>query len=199
MPETKHSKALTVKDLLIYFLAGVMVVCGGILVFLWYSAPREFAFFGVIGVGVVATGGYLLYANMNTVKSSAVVNIGKTYEISGQENCLNLYARKNSLGKVVLDKLIFETMTKPEGQPHQVLNNNKHYYFNKWNMEKNKIEPLELADEPSIPPDVLAKYIELPAQRKYLKHRDSMMKMIGPVVLAVFNIITFFVIIALSG
>ena len=113
---------------------------------------------------------------------------------------MNIYAAHDEdIGAVVPQRIVFENVYKPAGQPQRCLNTNKDYYVHMWDIKKSRLVPFVLADRKYTDPSILARYLGLPAQRKYLRNRESLMKLIGPGILAVAVIGAFITIIALSG
>lgn len=116
-------------------------------------------------------------------------------------NSLNIYAYKDKdeEDKVYPLKLAFENVYEPAGQPQRCLNDNKDYFVNISDVGTKKLKPFILPDSRYTDPSIMARYLNLPAQRKYLRHRESLMKYIGPGLLLVANIGAFIAIIALGG
>ena len=118
----------------------------------------------------------------------------------GTINCLNIYAGLDAdIGKVVAQKVVFEAMVNPMGQPQRCLNLGKDYYVHIWDIEKGRLVPFILPDSKYTDPSILARSLALPAQRKYLRNRESLLRLIGPGLLFVGVLIGFITIIALSG
>lgn len=113
-------------------------------------------------------------------------------------NSLNIYATKD--GDIVrVQKIAFENVYQPMGQPQKCLNTGKFYYVHIWDIAKGKLVPFMLPDSKFTDPAIMARYLDLPSQKKYLRHRESLMHYIGPGILAIMCIAGFIAIIALSG
>ena len=118
----------------------------------------------------------------------------------GTINSLNIYASMDEdIGKVVAQKVVFEAMVSPMGQPQRCLNLGKDYYVHIWDIQKGRLVPFVLPDSKYTDPSILARSLALPAQRKYLRNRESLLRLIGPGLLFVGVLIGFITIIALSG
>ena len=207
MPDTKQDNKVkrSAREWLLLTCGAVMLISGAGLLWLWSMNTRD-PLSATAGMGLIAGGGYLIYTNLFTQGTGVKVNITGDIVLTGRENCINYYVTKNEDGSYSPDKLVFEEKPKDElkkigGQPHQLINNGKYYFLNRvvYNKNDSVLKSWELKDSPGISPEALAKYIELPGQRAYLKHRDSVLKMIGPALLTILNIVGLIVIIALAG
>ncbi len=117
---------------------------------------------------------------------------------NGQPNSLNIYAIKDG-DIIVAQKIAFENVYEPVGQPQKCLNTGTFYHVNIWDIAKGKLVPFILPDSKFTDPAIMARYLGLPSQKKYLRHRESLMHYIGPGILAVMCVAGFIAIIALSG
>ena len=187
-------------------LLGLGVWVGG----LWLASPDLLAL-GFLTI-VLLIGGVVLVIRQvkhrHDVGGGAMVNIGQVPSVAAEQvggngstpNSLNIYAANDEdIGAVVPKRIVFENVYEPVGQPQRCLNTNKDYYVHIWSIEKNKLVPFVLPDLKYTDPSILARYLGLPAQRKYLRNRESLIKLIGPGILAVAVIGAFITIIALSG
>ncbi len=114
------------------------------------------------------------------------------------ENSLNIYAVKDG-DIVIAQKIAFEDVYKPVGQPQKCLNTGKFYHVHIWDIAKGRLVPFILPDSKFTDPAIMARYLGLPSQKKYLRHRESLMHYIGPGILAFMCVAGFIAIIALSG
>lgn len=177
---------------------------------LWLASPDILAL-GILTIALFGGGGILVKRQIKhrgDIKGEVLVNIGQVSGVSNDQvgkngfkpNSLNIYAiRDEDVGAVVPQRIVFENVYQPLGQPQRCLNTNKDYYIHIWNIEKSRLVPFMLPDRKYTDPSILARYLGLPAQRKYLRNRESLIKLIGPGILAVGVIVGFITIIALSG
>jgi hypothetical protein len=169
---------------------------------LWFANTRN-AFMGLIAIALFMAGGYIIYSKLSSGKSDTAIVSEHTVTRTGKENTVTFYAKKNDKGKVILGDMLFENLPGEElkkyGQPHHYMNLGKSYYERIYDITTNTFIPLAVPDGSYVDPAIMGKYMELPAQRKYLKHRDSLLKMLGPGLLALMDGIGFIVIITQVG
>lgn len=184
----------------VLFGGGIILALTGIgLLFIWFSMPFSAMQQVVGGITLLTLGSgvYLVRRQLknrnNRYGGAMVVTPSSTSQIPSKSNG---YA--NSLC-IYPDKLIFDNVNEPPGQPQKVLNDGRYYYVLKWNQEINRLEPFILPDSHYTDPSILARYLGLPAQYKYLQNRETLWKFAGPGLLLIGNIAAFIAIIALSG
>lgn len=177
---------------------------------IWLASPDIIAL-GLVTIALFIAGGVLVRRQIKhryDVKGEVVVNTGQGLGPGSREldksgarpNSLNIYAGYDEdIGAIVPQRVVFENVYKPVGQPQRCLNTNKEYYIHIWDIERKQLKPFVLADRKYTDPSILARYLGLPAQRKYLRNRESLMRLVGPGLLAVGVIFAFITIIALSG
>jgi len=181
---------------------GIVLVAVGVLIgFIWFANKNMLL--GVLTISLVSTGIYLIFQNLRNFKEEDnIVRIEGFKRDKKPANCLNIYVRKDPVtGKPYPEKILFENLKKDQlrGQPQQCLNDDKWYYVNWWDLGKESLVPLIVPDTVYTPPSLLARYIQIPAQRKYMRHRETWQKYIGPGIVAVMCGIGMIVIIALAG
>jgi hypothetical protein len=191
------------KRLLMLALGVLTGLIGGVLVAVWFANPRN-QFVALLALGALAGSVYLIITQIRGHQDSSggtvIVAGGTNKPPTGKINSLNIYGRKDPVtGTVSADRISFDWLDNPMGQPQQCLNTGKYYYVHWWNIEKKCLEPFILPDSKYTDPALLARYLELPAQRKYLKGRESLMKYIGPGILAALDCAGFIMIIILAG
>lgn len=175
----------------------------------WFAHPDN-KFVGVL-VAIMAVVGFIIIRrqikNRHDIKAhevavniadSDVKGVAKVKRNGAQPNSLNIYGVKYE-DKVMPLKLAFENVYNPEGQPQHCLNDNKDYFVHIYDVSTKKLKPFMLPDSRFIDPAVMATFLEQPAQTKYLRHRETLMKYIGPGLLLVANVGAFITIIAMSG
>jgi len=122
-----------------------------------------------------------------------------TVSSNGHEpNSLNIYAIKEG-DMIIAQKIAFENVYEPMGQPQKCLNTGKFYHVHIWDIAKGQLVPFILPDSKFTDPAIMARYLGLPSQKKYLRQRESLMHYIGPGILAIMCVAGFIAIIALSG
>ena len=176
----------------------------------WMASPDAIAL-GFLTIVLFIAGGILIRRQIKhrgDIMGGPLVNIGqasggdtgKVGKNGGAPNSLSIYAGYDEhIGAVVPQRIVFENVYKPMGQPQRCLNTNKDYHVHIWDIPKKQLVPFTLTDRKYTDPSILARYLGLPAQRKYLRNRESLMRLIGPGLLAVGVLAAFVTIIALSG
>ena len=166
----------------------------------WFANPTN-QIVGIITVALFIGGAWLTRRQIkhrHDITGNAKVNIipAKASPVdSGVEqttvpsnghipNSLNIYATKND-DVIMAQKIAFENVYEPMGQPQKCLNTGKFYYVHIWDIAKSRLVPFILPDTKFTDPAIMARYLGLPSQKKYLRHRESLMHYIGPGILAV--------------
>ena len=176
----------------------------------WMASPDAIAL-GFLTIVLFIAGGILIRRQIkhrSDIIGGAVVNIGqasgadkgKVGKNGDAPNSLNIYAAYDADVKAIVpQRIVFENVYNPMGQPQRCLNTNKDYHVHIWDLKKSQLMPFTLTDRKYTDPSILARYLGLPAQRKYLRNRESLMRLIGPGLLVVGVLAAFVTIIALSG
>lgn len=204
LPQGEKWWHMSKKKLGFMALAAGMAVLAIFIGAIWMrSASMRNPFPGLIAVGMLAGAGYLVYWQMKSGDSGSSVIVlqgGLAKPPTGPINSLNIYAYKeDATGAIFPEKIAFEWLENPQGQPQQCLNTGRWYFVHIWDIAKACLVPFHLPDAKYSDPALLARYLELPAQKKYLKHREGLGKYIGPGILAALNVATFILIIILAG
>lgn len=199
------------KDLILLFAGVGLLVVACAVVPAWNANPKNTGL-GMFVALLFMGGGFLTLRQARrkikgttevkvqvAIRGNSTENIGAQTK-TGVVNSLNIYAYYDEfIQKNVAEKIAFEYVDKPMGQPHKCINDGKSYFVHMWDIARQRLIPMNLPDGMYADPEVLALYLELPAQRKYLKHRDSWTKMIGPGILAVIVILLAIFIFAQGG
>ena len=185
---------------------------------IWMANPLN-QFLGILTIALFMAGVIICirqFRGRHNIGEGATVNITAPTTVTVKEgepqpqkqevikegtiNSLNIYAGMDAdIGKVVAQRVVFEAMVSPMGQPQRCLNLGKDYYVHIWDIKKGRLVPFILPDSKYTDPSILARSLALPAQRKYLRNRESLLRLIGPGLLIVGVLVGFITIIALSG
>lgn len=195
----------------------VSLIIGGAVAVIWQSMPENQAI-GMCAVVLIIAGIVLIWRQIkhrhDVLGGGVEVNITETVmdtkQSSGKNipiqkgrvkpNCIVIEAKTDEAsGKVMPVRVAFDSIYEPKGQPIKVLNFNEYYYVQLWDITKKSYVPFILPDRKFTDPAIMARYLSLPAQRKYLRHRESLMRFVGPGLLAVGVVVEFIAIIALAG
>lgn len=173
----------------LYVVGGLLALVVGYFLSMLWSGQRD-SIFLTIGVIILWPGGlYLLYRGMRSPERDVVI-VGSDKPSIGEVNSLNIYARKNQdTGKIYPEKVAFELVSKPEGQPQECTNNGKWYYVHIWDMAKQRLVPFALPDSQYFDPREFANVITMPAHKRLFERQASMLQKIAPwiMVLAFFG------------
>lgn len=181
---TGKRKTIKTRQWLLIALGSASIGAGALFFMLWNNS-KDNPFFGIIAIGLILYGGYLNYKQI-VFQDSAVIVVngeiaGKTEKVT-VANSLNIYGRKLTVDgkeKTVADRVLFEWVDKPLGQVQQCINTGKYYYIHFFDLERQELAPFGLPDAKYVDPAMMARYLEIPSQRRYLKYNNSMAKYIG--------------------
>jgi len=200
MKETKGESKFN----LWYLAAGASIILG--IVGLWLYSQTMAIGFALLVLGGLGGGGVIIYWQYTKTAyhgTSTVTVAGRkqaAFKLT-DENSLNLYPVKDESGKVHNDRIAFEKKSKEElaGRPWRYRANNQFYYLNQLDLAKQATVPYYLKDGVYVDPADLAGALECRPVRKYLKHRESLMKYVGPAILVIAFVIECIMIIAIGG
>lgn len=168
----------------------VLFITGIILIWRQFKHRHE-----VWGGGVEVN----IQTNVGTTESGNKVTPTRLSGGKGKPNSIVIEATTDeTTGKVMPVRIAFANLYEPKGQPVKVLNYNQFYHVQIWDIDRNRYIPFILPDRKFTDPAIMARYLSLPAQRKYLRHRESLMRFVGPGLLAIGVVVGFITIIALS-
>jgi hypothetical protein len=111
-------------------------------------------------------------------------------EPTGAVNSINVYARKGVSGEkpIVAVAVRWEYVATPFGQPWKLKNDGNAYYFHIIDIETMILRAFELTDSAYVDPTIFARFLENPAQKRYIEFgRESWQKWIGAGLLAAMN------------
>lgn len=171
---------------------------------LWMQNERN-QMLAMLTIGLFGGGVYLLYRYLHKPDTSTVIVMpgstgGKVTKVTGPVNSLNIYAqRDDATGIVFPEKVSFEWVEHPLGQPWHCLNTDKHYFVHRWDIDRSALVPFVLPDAKYTDPALLAEYLSLEDEKRYMRHRPSLMHYIGPAIMGIMVGVGFLVIIILGG
>ena len=200
-----------------WLLAGLAIGLVALSIFIgniWLANPTN-QILGLVAIALFSGGAWLIRRQIkhrHDIMGNVKVNITSTQttQVEGEArqatvssnghepNSVNIYAVKDG-DMVMAQKIAFEYTENPLGQPQKCLNTGKFYYVHIWDITREALMSFMLPDSKFTDPAIMARYLGLPAQKKYLRHRESLMHYVGPGILAVMCIGGFIAIIALSG
>lgn len=169
---------------MLYVTGGLVALAVGFFLTILWTENRANLFF-TMGVIVTWPGGvYLIYHGIRGPEHDVVI-VGSD-KPTGEVNSLNVYAKKDeSSGKIYPEKVAFEMVYKPLGQPQQCTNNGKWYYVHIWDIAKQKLVPFVLPDSQYFDPREFANVINMPAHKRLFEHQASMLQKIAPWIMVV--------------
>ena len=141
---------------------------------------------------LIAGSGFLFYRGWKTTRQEKVVIVGAEKAV-GNVNSLNIYARKDErTGQIYPQKITFEWVENPTGQPWQCLNNGNWYFLHIWDIVSERLMPFILPDSQYFDPAEFANVISMPAHKKLFARRATMFQKIGPWIMIAAFIISIF-------
>lgn len=159
-------------------LAGMAV---GVYLFGVWNAQPQNTILGLATVSLILGGAYVVYLGFKRRDSVVVVNAGGDKPGNKIANSLNIYARRNEATKQIYpEKVVFELVEKPLGQPQQCTNNSKWYYVHMWDIDKGILTPFVLPDSQYFDPREFANVIKMPAHKKLFERRVTLLQQIAP-------------------
>ena len=165
-------------------IGGLLVLAVGFILATLWTGQRDNMFL-TLGVIVAWPGGiYLIYRGIRGAEHDVVI-VGSE-KPAGPVNSLNIYARKDkTTGKICADKVAFDMVYEPQGQPQQCTNNGKWYYVHIWDIAKQELLPFILPDSQYFDPREFANVIKMPADKKLFERQASMLQKVAPWVMVV--------------
>ena len=148
--------------------------------------------FAIATIACISGGIACIYGYKSKGVSNASHYIGKPKK--EQVNSLNIYP----------DKIEFEEVYQPDGQPWKCRNDGRYYFVNIWekpSFEKpNKCEPFMLPDQQYYEPNLFAeRVLELPAHRRLFRKKNNLMNVVKIGALLLGMVIVWILIITTTG
>lgn len=179
-------------------LAGIVsLIVGGVVCAVWMSSPTN-QLLGMVTLAAFIGGAWLLWRQFRhrhelgtgaTVSIADIASGGNGKVDMKSANTLIIEAKLDEdLEVVIPQRVAFVNRNNPGGQPWKCRNNGQNYFVEIWDIAKHKFLPFLLPDQEYTDPAFMAKYLDQPAQTKFMQHRESLMKYIGPGLLVVANI-----------
>lgn len=171
-----------------YLVAGLVCIFIGVVVGMLWSDQRENMLLTVVVIMAWPGGIYLIYRSFK--KSDTDVVIVGADKPTTAVNSLNIYAKKDkSTGKIYPEKIAFEWINEPMGQPQQCTNNGRWYYVHIWDIETNLLKAFTLPDNQYFDPREFANVIRMPAHNKLFEQELTLLQKASPfIMVAVFVI-----------
>jgi len=165
-------------------IGGLFILLVGYYFSMIWSGQRDNIFLTICIIIMWPGGCYLIFRGIKGPEHEVVI-VGSE-KPSGEVNSLNIYARKNpDTGKIYPEKVAFEMILKPEGQPQQCTNNGKWYYVHIWDIAKQRLVPFALPDSQYFDPREFANVIKMPAHMKLFERQASLLQKIAPWVMVI--------------
>lgn len=172
-------------------IGGVLLLILGFWIATLWSGQRDNLLLTVAVTAMLPGGAYLIYRGLQ--KSDQEVVIVGTEKPTTKVNSLNIYATKDDdTGKVYPQKIAFEWVDNPKGQPQQCLNNSQWYYVHMADVLTGELKALILPDSQYFDPREFANVIKMPAHNKLFERKASMLQKVAPWVMVVAFIASLF-------
>ena len=199
----KVQKQLISKHQMLYIGGGVACAIVAIVSMLLYGTNDQAIIYAVMAIGSGTGAVVFIRKALTRENSGALVAInGKIAQRKTQSdkvNTLSIWGKLNEkTKKVEAERVEFVWCDEPLGQPWQCGNTGQYYYVQIWDQDTKTMKAFDLPDTKFVDPVIMARYLELPAQRKYLKYRDTLMKYISYAILGILDGAGFITIIAIA-
>ncbi len=199
----KVQKQLISKHQMLYIGGGVACAIVAIVSMLLYGTNDQAIIYAVMAIGSGTGAVVFIRKALTRENSGALVAInGKIAQRKTQSdkvNTLSIWGKLNEkTKKVEAERVEFVWCDEPLGQPWQCGNTGQYYYVQIWDQDTKEMKAFDLPDTKFVDPVIMARYLELPAQRKYLKYRDTLMKYISYAILGILDGAGFITIIAIA-
>lgn len=178
-------KLIKNKKQIVYIVGGLICLSVGFVLAMLWSEQRDNMFLTMAIILLFPSGAFLVYRGWNKTTDIETVIVGQK-KVTTPVNSLNIYAKKDrETGKIYPEKVVFEMLPNPMGQPQQCTNNGKWYHVHIWDLATNKLSPFVLPDSQFFDPREFANVIKMPAHKKLFSRKMSMIQKIGPWVMVV--------------
>jgi len=181
----------------LYIGGGLLVVILGFFMASLWSTSRDNMVLALLTVLLIPAGAFSIYKGIKRPDSDAVI-VGAKKPV-GPVNSLNIYARRDESGKLLADRVVFENVKKPLGQPQQCVNNGNWYHVHIFDLATNKLKPFVLPDNQYFDPAEFANVINMPAHKKLFERKVSLLQKIAPGILLVAFLIAAIALVAVGG
>lgn len=188
VPKDSVLTKLPKKQVFLLILGIVLVVLGIGYGIVWGATYRDSenrsAFLGLPAIAAIMGGAYLIIQQrlQNTFQKPDIIMLdGKRIEAPRvQVNSLNMYS----------NRVAFENVGNPEGQPWRWRQDNRSYFVNKQDDKEKKLKPFELPDQSFYDPRTFAeRVLGLPAHQKIFRRREKLLDQLKPVFLGVMIVV----------
>ena len=178
-----------------YFAGGAAALILGFIMALAWGDNRGNMLLAMGTIVFWPGGAYLLYRGIKKPDQEVVI-VGAD-KPTGLVNSLNIYGKKDEeTDKVYPEKVVFEWVDEPKGQPQQCTNNSKWYYVHIWDIATQQLKPFVLPDSQYFDPREFANVIMMPAHKRLFERQASMLQKIAPWVMVVAFLVSIFGLIA---
>lgn len=165
-----------------------------------WGQSRGNMLFALVVIALLPAGVLLIRQGLKVGESEAVIvgPGGVVKKFAGPANSLNIYAKKRNEKQIVADRVAFEWMDNPLGQPQQCINDGKWYHVHLWLPDTLTYEAFILPDSQYFDPREFANVITMPAHRKLFESQASLLQKIAPWVMVVAFLISIIGLIAMT-
>jgi len=172
-----------------YLIGGIVCVIFGFFIASIWGTQRENMGLALMAIALWAIGAFMAYRGFKQIGDTDVVIVG-TKKPDTPVNSLNIYAKKDkTTGTIYSEKIVFEMVEEPLGQPQQCTNNGRWYYVHLWNIETEALEAFALPDSQFFDPREFANVIKMPAHNKLFERQISTFQKVAPwIMVAAFGI-----------
>lgn len=181
----------------IYLIGGVLALLLGFWMGSLWGTSRDNLMLALLTILLLPAGAFLIYKGIKRPEVAAVI-VGAKAPI-GVVNSVNIYAKKDENGKLMPERVAFENVKKPLGQPQQCVNNGNWYFVHIFDLVTGKLKPFVLPDSQYFDPAEFANVINMPAHKKLFTQKVSLLQKIAPGILLVAFIASAIALVAVGG
>jgi len=190
MKEDLKGKRISWKRWSLFGGAALAAILGFVLAAQW-GQDRANSFLAFSTVLLWAAGLVLLWKGW-TYETEKVIITGSKRPV-GDVNSLNIYAMRNNAGKLVPDRIAFEDVEQPLGQPARCIDDGRSYYVHIFDLTKGALVPFVLPDGQYFDPGEFGNVLEMPAHKRLFTRKMSMLQKMGPWIMCVALIVSLFI------
>ena len=168
---------------------GIAVIGLGLFLGMLWGQQRDNILLAFLTLIMLPGGGYLAYRGWGKRDEGLIITPGGQKFVAGPVNSINISP----------DSIDFVMVKEPKGHPQEVLNFHKYFYVNIFDEESGGYKPLTLPDTKYRDPREMANILNLPAHRRLISRRPSLVQKIAPFAILIAICIVGFLHLVLGG
>ena len=157
-------------------------------------------FFCYTYISLIGGGAYLIQQYIGRRDETSEIIVLPKITVAGGVSQPSVVVSEGQINSLCLypNRILFESIVNPQGQPWKCLNDNKAYFVHIWDKEKEILSPFILPDQRYYDPGVFAtRVLELPAHRRIFRRKQTLLQQLTPA-LVIAAIVVFGVIMVMT-